>query len=78
MRKKNKTLCSRQSHPALFNYGAHSIKFMLLTQWEHIKIYWIKGHEDPLACAKSFVVNLKGTCSLQLSAILDNVYLLTS
>ena len=38
-----------QSHPALFNYWAHSINFMLLTQWEHIKVYWIKRRRGSIS-----------------------------
>lgn len=41
--------CVPLSHPALFNYRAHSIKFMLLTQWEHIKVYWIKRHQSSIS-----------------------------
>lgn len=47
--KKENPLCSPQSHPVLFNYRAHSINFMLLTQWEHIKLYWIKGHRGSIS-----------------------------
>lgn len=47
--KKENPLCSPQSHPVLFNYRAQSINFMLLTQWEHIKLYWIKGHRGSIS-----------------------------
>ncbi len=48
-KKRRSPLCSPQSHPALFNYWAHSINFMLLTLWEHIKVYWIKRHRGSIS-----------------------------
>lgn len=48
-KKKRNPQCSPQSHPALFNYRAHSINFMLLTQWEHIKVYWMKQHRSSIS-----------------------------
>lgn len=32
--------------PVLFNHRTHSINFMLLTLWEHIKLYWTKRHQS--------------------------------